>query len=89
MFALLYFWGASFGGIFVDYIVRSRCHFVPKDPQVVEAGDLFVLTESGAAEENLAIAGDQAPGAASGGSAETLIDVGANSGLREIKAAHE
>ena len=78
-----------FGGIFVDYMVRGRYHLIPKHPEVVEAGDLFILTESGAAKENLANAGAQAPGAASGGSAETQTDVEANSGLREIKAAHE
>jgi hypothetical protein len=78
-----------FGGIFVDYLVRGRYHLIPKDPQVVEPNDLFVLTESGAAKENLANAGVQAPGAAFSGSAETQTNVGANSGLREIKAAHE
>ncbi len=78
-----------FGGVFVDYIVRGRYHLVPRHPEVVEAGDLFALTESGAAKENLANAGAQAPGAASGGSADTQSYVGANSGLREIKATHE
>ena len=77
------------GGIFVDYIVRGRYHLVPKHPEVVNADHLAPLTARRSAGDNAASAGAQASSAASGGSTISQVAIGADSGLKEIKAAHE
>jgi len=67
------------GGLFVDYLVRGRYHLIPKDPTVLGPENLSALTATGltsarltapsSTQENLAIAGVQALGAADSGSA--------------------
>ena len=76
-----------FGGIFVDYILRGRYHLIPKNPQVVSPDNLAALTALPAPGQNSAGAGAQAPGAAPGDPPPTQTAMGANSGLRESKAA--
>ncbi len=75
------------GGIFVDYFVRGRYHLVPKHPAVVDPDNLAALTGPVAPGENAAGAGTQAAGAAS--SRAVTAAMGADSGLKESKAAHE
>jgi hypothetical protein len=50
---------------------------------------LFALTAPGLSTENPVSAGAQAPSAAAGGPAEIKTTATANSGLTEIKVAHE
>ncbi len=75
------------GGIFVDYFVRGRYHLVPKHPEVIGPDNLGALTGSAAPAENAAGAGNQATGAASVPAVKEAL--GADSGLKESKAAHE
>jgi hypothetical protein len=75
------------GGIFVDYFVRGRYHLVPKNPPVVDPDNLAALTGPVAPGENSAGAGMQANGAASMRAVKAAM--GADSGLKESKAAHE
>jgi hypothetical protein len=77
------------GGIFVDYLVRGRYHLIPKHPQLLTPDNLLALTTPVRAAENPLSAGAQAPSAAVSGSAETEETDTANSGLTEIKVAHE
>lgn len=70
------------GGLFVDYLVRGRCHLIPKHPDVLDARNLASLRTGKGSEPDLANAGDfpdrlstaiastsfEAPGAASGDS---------------------
>lgn len=75
------------GGIFVDYFVRGRYHLVPKHPFVVEPDNLAALTGQTVPGENSAGAGMQATGAAPMRAVRSAM--GADSGLKESKAAHE
>ncbi len=68
------------GGLFVDYLVRGRFHLIPKHPQVLGPETLTALTQTGATEQNPAIAGAQAPGVV------PVSITGAQSGLKEVKA---
>jgi hypothetical protein len=77
------------GGLFVDYLARDRHHLIPKYPQMLAADNLFALTAPGRSAENPDSAGAQAPSAADVGSTEAKATATANSGLREIKVAHE
>jgi hypothetical protein len=85
------------GGLFVDYLVRGRFHLILEHLQVLGPGSLSKLTEltepsltaTSHAGQNPDSAGIQAPGAAANGPAETKALPAANSGLREMKAAHE
>jgi hypothetical protein len=77
------------GGLFVDYLVRSRHHVIPNDPEVVGPDNLFELTAPTATAQNPGSAGARVPGAADGVSPETQTPEPANSGLIEIKAIHE
>jgi hypothetical protein len=77
------------GGLFVDYLVRSRHHVIPNDPEILGPENLFALTAPAASAENPDSAGQQAPSAAGGVSPETRTPDTANSGLTEIKAIHE
>ena len=76
-------------GLFVDYLVRDHHHLIPKHPQILAPDNLYALTVAGRSDENPVSAGAQAPSAAAGGSAETPATAEANSGLTEIKVAHE
>ncbi len=76
-------------GLFVDYLVRGRYRFIPRNPQLLTPDNLTALTARAPSAENPESAGLQAPSAAAGGSAGTDETVTANSGLREIKVAHE
>jgi hypothetical protein len=75
------------GGIFVDYFVRGRYHLVPRHPAVVDPDNLAALTGPETPGENASGAGMQAAGAAS--SRAVTAAMGADSGLKESKAAHE
>ena len=77
------------GGLFADYLVRGRFHFLPKHPQILTPDNLLALTGSPGAVQNPDNAGAQAPSAASSGIADTQATAKANSGLREIKDKHE
>jgi hypothetical protein len=77
------------GGIFVDYLVRGRYRIVPKHPEVAGPDHLTALTSSPTPVENAADAAAQAPGAVSGDPSATQSAIGADSGLKESKAAHE
>ncbi len=77
------------GGLFVDYLARGRHHLIPKHPQMLTPENLFALTAPGRAAENPVSAGAQVPSAAAGGPAKTKTTATANSGLTEIKVAHE
>lgn len=77
------------GGIFVDYLVRGRHRLIPRHPSLVEPDDLSLLTAPAHPADNPLSAGLQAPSAAADGSAETEETAAANSGLREIRDAHE
>jgi hypothetical protein len=77
------------GGLFVDYLVRGRYHLIPKNPQLLTPDNLEPLTSPALAAENPLSAGAQAPSVAASGSAEVKPAAAANSGLKEIKVAHE
>jgi hypothetical protein len=75
------------GGIFVDYVVRGRCHLIPKDTQKLSPEDLTMLTYSGAPTENPLSASVQVHSAAvASGPAEIPTAATANSGLKELRA---
>ena len=77
------------GGLFVDYLVRGRYHLIPKDPQILSPENLSALTAQAAPNEDSTSADAQAPGAVPGGDSTMETIEGTNSGLKEIKAAHE
>jgi hypothetical protein len=77
------------GGLFVDYLARGHFHLIPKHPHILGPENLSALTAPARATQNPDSAGAQAPGVASGGSAETQAPEKANSGLMEIKVNHE
>lgn len=76
------------GGLFVDYLVRGRYHLIPKDPEILGPDNLSALTAQDAPDENLASAGEQAPGAVSDTGAATPVSP-TDSGLKEGAAANE
>jgi hypothetical protein len=69
--------------------VRGRYHVIPEHPQLLAPDNLMALTASAPPAENPESAGFQAPSAAAGGSPETEESAPANSGLIEMKVAHE
>ena len=77
------------GVLYVDYFVRGRFHPIPRHPQMLSPDNLLALTAPAQAVQNPDSAGVQAPSAAAGGSAETTASAADNSGLTEIKVAHE
>lgn len=77
------------GGLLVDYLARGRSHVIPRHPQLLAPDNLAALTAPPPSAENPESAGFQAPSAAAGGSPETDEAAPANSGLREMKVAHE
>jgi hypothetical protein len=77
------------GGLFVDYFVRGRYHLIPKHPQMLGPDNFLTLTAQARAAENPDSAGAQVPSAAVSGSPETKATETANTGLTEIKDAHE
>jgi hypothetical protein len=77
------------GGLFVDYLVRGRYHVIPESPQILTPDNLMALTAPAPSAENPESAGLQVPSAATGGSPETKESASANSGLTEMKVAHE
>jgi hypothetical protein len=77
------------GGLFVDFLVRGHFHPIPRNPPVLGPDNLFALTATTGVEQNPGSAGEQAPSASEGGSAEMQPSEPANSGLTEIKALHE
>ena len=76
------------GGLFVDYLVRGRYHLIPKHPEVLGPTELTALTEPDHRGQNPVSAQVQASGAAENGVAEMPVS-SAQSGLKEISAAHE
>ncbi|MFP5209885.1 MAG: hypothetical protein ACLGRW_11415 [Acidobacteriota bacterium] len=78
-----------FGGMCVDYLARGRHHLLPKDPPILEPGNLSALTAPPADEENPRSAGLQVPGAATGDSADSETTAPYHPGLEEITATHE
>jgi hypothetical protein len=77
------------GGLFVDYLVRGRHHLIPRNPQQLMPDNLLALTVQSRSMQNPESAGVQAPSATVSGPAETEATATANSGLKEIKDAHE
>jgi hypothetical protein len=77
------------GGLFVDYFVRGRYHLIPRNPQQLAPDNLIALTASPDAAENPLSAGLQAPSANEDGSAGIIVTTRVNSGLTEMKVAHE
>jgi hypothetical protein len=77
------------GGIFVDYIARGRHHLIPKNPVQLAPDNLFALTAPARSAENPDSAAVQAPSAVASGPAEAGGAGTTNSGLKEIKVAHE
>jgi len=78
------------GGLFADYVVHGRYHLIPKNPEKLMPDDLAVLTVSGAAKENSLTASEQVHSVAPSSAVEDVpADAAANSGLKEIVAAHE
>lgn len=77
------------GGLFVDFMVHSRFHPIPRHPIILQPFALSALTEVPRPAQNPDSAGAQAPGTASSGPAIPPVTSAANSGLKEIKATHE
>jgi hypothetical protein len=77
------------GGLFADYLVRGRHHLIPKHPQMLATDNLLALTAPVGAVQNPDSVGVQVPSVAVIGSAEIHAAATANSGLTEIKDAHE
>ena len=78
------------GGLFADYVMHGRYRLIPKNPEKLMPDDLAVLTVSGAEKENALTASEQVHSVAA---AHAVVDVpaeaAADSGLKEIVAAHE
>lgn len=77
------------GGLFVDYLVRSRYRLVPKNVQILSASDLSALTAPASAPQASESAGIQAPAAAVVFPQETKVSEAAYSGQKEMKVTHE
>ena len=77
------------GGLFADYLARGRHHLIPKHPQMLAPNNLLALTAPREAVQNPDSAGAQVPSAAVIGTAEDHAAATTNSGLTEIKEAHE
>jgi hypothetical protein len=77
------------GGLFVDYLVRSRYHLVPRSVQVLSPSDLSRLTVLAVAPQNAASAGVQAPRSAVLSASEMPAAETVNLGLKEMKDSHE
>jgi hypothetical protein len=77
------------GGLFADYLARGRHHLIPKHPQMLAPDNLLALTAPAGAVQNSDSAGAQVPSAAVSGDAEMNATPAADSGLTEIKVAHE
>jgi hypothetical protein len=91
------------GGLFVDYLVRGRCHLIPKHPQILGPGDFSLLTATTASAQNPASTGVpteesssvgshaivQVPGADSGDPAATQTAGKSNPSLQETGATNE
>jgi hypothetical protein len=77
------------GGIFVDYAARGHHHLIPKHPVILAPNNLFALTASAQPTENSDSAGVQALSTVVNGPVEADGTGTTNSGLREIKVAHE
>ena len=71
------------------YLVRGHHRLIPLRPQLLSADNLRALTASVQEAQNPGSVGAQAPRAAVSGTAETNAAAAANSGLKEIKVAHE
>lgn len=77
------------GGLFADYLVRGRYHLIPKNPQMLSPDNLEALTGPAQIAQNPLSAGAQAPGAVTGGKANTKATAAAHSGLPEMRYGHE
>jgi len=77
------------GGLFADYLVRGRHRIIPRHPQLLGPDNLWALTAPVQEAENPGSAGVQAPRAAVSNTTEVNAAAAANSGLKEIKVAHE
>ncbi len=77
------------GGLLVDYATRGHHHLIPKHPVLLAPNNLFALTSPALPTENPESAGVQALSAVVSGPVEADETGTANSGLREIKVAHE
>ena len=77
------------GGLFVDYLVRSRYHLIPKDSQVLYPENIEALTFTAGREQNPESANAQAPRAVVNGPSDRIPTATANSGLKEITVEHE
>ena len=77
------------GGLFVDYLARGRHHFIPKYPELLTPDNLWALTAQPRSMQNPESAGVQAPSAAVSDPEKTEATAAANSGLKEIRVAHE
>jgi len=91
-------------GIVVDYGLRGRVHFIPKDPQKLSPQTLAALgrpapvvtelpepalTAASSPKENPVSASSQAPGAAEFNSSESEFTTATNFGLQKSKVSHE
>lgn len=76
------------GGLFVDYLVRGRYHLIPKHPEMLGPEDLAELTSADHPEENPESAQAQPSRVAGEDFGEVPVS-SAQSGLKEITAAHE
>lgn len=72
------------GGIALDYLAEGQFHALPKHPEVLTPGNLLALTHTAGEPENAASAETQAFSAIA-----ARQSAAQNSGLSEIKAAHE
>lgn len=77
------------GGLFVDYLVRSRYRLVPRDVPVLSASELSELTEGLESPHTQRSAGIQASSAAAGNAVELRMVQAAYPGLEGTKATHE
>jgi hypothetical protein len=77
------------GGLVMDYLVRGRFHAIPRNPLVLTPDNLSALTDAAPAGQNPESAGTQAPAATVEASALSQATNSTNSGLREMKVAHE
>jgi hypothetical protein len=91
------------GGLFVDYLVRGRHHFIPRHPEVLDPGSFSSLTAPTAPKDNSAStgvptdyplsvglhAGVQVPSADAGAPAVTQSAGESNPSLQGIGASNE
>lgn len=77
------------GGIIVDYLIRGHFHIIPRQREVLEAGNLAPLTSPAGSPQYSYSAREQAPSAAVNVELAMPLTATAHPGLSEMMVTHE